>query len=202
MPGRQVLTAAQARTINVDPGYFKDISDSVLLSSRGGARYDRMFLEAFIKPEMGLENWTSRTNYPALNIVPTGAHEMSFYVQKNYGQPTHHLQRYVLRTDGLVAVRAPYQGGEIITKPFKFAGEKLLVNFATSAAGGIRVEVQDAAGRPLPGFALSDAVEQIGNEIERTVSWQAGEDVSALSAQPIRLRFVMKDAELYSFRFR
>lgn len=202
MPGRQVLTAEQARAINVDPGYFRDLSDSVLLSSRGGTRYDRAFLDAFIKPEIGLQNWTSRTNYPALNIVPTGASEMSLYVQKNYGQPTHHLQRYVLRTDGLVAVRAPWQGGELITKPLKFTGKKLWLNFATSAAGGVLVEIQDANGRALPGFALADGVEQIGNEIERTVSWRAGDDVSALAGQTVRLRFVMKDAELYSYRFR
>jgi hypothetical protein len=202
IPGRQVLSEAQARAINVDPGYFKDVSDSVLISSRGGTRYDRTFPEAFIKPEIGLENWTSRTNYPALNIVPTGASKMSLYVQKNYGQPTHHLQRYTLRTDGLVAARAPYAGGELITKPLKFAGKKLWLNFATSAAGGVRVEIQDAAGHPLPGFALADAVEQIGNEIERAVAWRAGEDVSALAGQTVRLRFVMKDAELFSWRFR
>ncbi len=202
MPGRQVLTEAQARAIHVDPGYFKDVSDSVLLSSRGGARIERMFPEAFLKPEIGLENWTSRTNYPALNIVPTGAHEMSFYVQKNYGQPTHHLQRYTLRTDGFAAVRAPYAGGELTTKPLTFAGNRLVLNFATSAAGGIRVEIQDAGGRPLPGYALSDAVELIGNEIERAVAWRGGEDLRALAGQPVRLRFVMKDAELFSFRFR
>jgi hypothetical protein len=54
----------------------------------------------------------------------------------------------------------------------------------------------------LPGFALTDAVEQIGNEIERAVAWRAGEDVSALAGQSVRLRFVMKDAELFSWRFR
>lgn len=202
MPGRQVLTEAQARAINVDPGYFKDCSDSVLLSSRGGARYDRTFLEGFLKPEVGLENWTSRTNYPALNVVPTGPAEMSLYVQKNYGQPTHRLQRYVLRTDGFAAVRAPYRGGELLTKPLRFTGEHLWLNFATSAAGGIRVEVQDAAGKPLPGYALSDSVEQIGNEIERRVSWQGGDNLSKLAGQVIRLRIVMKDAELFALRFR
>ncbi len=201
MPGRQVLTVSQARDINVDPAYFRDCSDSVLLSSRGGTRYDRMFMEALIKPEIGLENWSSRTNYPALNIIPTGSTEMSLYIQKNYGQPTHYLQRYVLRTDGLTAVRAPYQGGELLTKPFKFEGKRLVTNFATSAAGSVRVEIQNIDGQPLPGYSLADAVEQIGNEIERTISWQNGEDVSSLKGKTIRLRFVMKDAELFSFRF-
>ena len=202
MPGRQVLTAVQAERVGVNPGYFRDLSDSVLITTRGGDQYDRQFPEAFLKPELGLENWTSRTNYPALNLVPTGEAEMSLYLQKNYGQSTHHLRRYRLRTDGLVAVRAPWRGGELLTRPLRFSGRRLWINFATSAAGEIRVEIQDEAGRPLPGFALDDSLEQIGNEIAREVTWKNGADLATLAGRPIRLRFVMKDAELYSIQFR
>ena len=46
----------------------------------------------------GPGDWTSRNNYPALNIVPTGENEMSLYVEKGYGQPSHHLRRYTLQT--------------------------------------------------------------------------------------------------------
>ena len=202
MPNRQVLTPEQARAINVDPGYFKDCSDGVLLTSRGGDRYDRTFMEGFINPGIGPENWVSRTNYPALNIVQTGPSTMSLYANQNYGQPTSHLRRYSLRLDGLAAVHAPYSGGEVLTKPLTFAGKELVLNFATSAAGGIRVEIQDASGKPIPGFALADAVETIGNEIERAVRWKAGPDVSSLAGKPLRLRFTMRDARLYSLRFR
>lgn len=201
MPGRQVLTAAQARAIEVNPGYFKDISDSVLITTRGGDRYDRQFPEGFIKPEIGIENWTSRTNYPALNIVPTGESEMSLYVQKSYGQPTHRLHRYRMRTDGLVSARAPWRGGELLTRPLRFEGERLVINFATSAAGGVRVEIQDEAGKPFPGYSLDESVEQIGNEIAREVSWKRGTALGALAGKIVRLRFVMKDADLYSIRF-
>jgi hypothetical protein len=201
-PGRQVITAEQARAINVDPGYFKDCSDGVLLTTRGGDRYDRTFMEGFVNPGIGLENWVSRTNYPALNVVQTGPHEMSFYVNQNYGQPTSHLRRYSLRLDGFAAATAPYAGGELLTKPLTFTGKELVLNFATSAAGGIRVEIQDAAGNPLPGFALADAVETIGNEIDRVVRWKSGTDVSALAGKPVRLRFVMHDARLYALWFR
>ena len=45
---------------------------------------------------------------------------------------------------GFLRSQAPYQGGELVTKPLSFAGKRLMVNFATSAAGGIRVEIQDA----------------------------------------------------------
>jgi hypothetical protein len=202
MPGRQVLTEAQARAIQVDPDYFKDCSDNVLLTSRGGYAYDRTFLEAFIRPDIGPENWTSRTNYPALNVVSTGPHEMSLYVQRRYGQPAHHLRRYALRTDGFASAHAPYAGGEFVTKPLRFTGKSLILNFATSAPGGIRVEIQDASGNPLPGYTLQEAKEMIGNEIERAVSWSSGEEVGPLQGKPIRLRFVMKDANLYAFRFR
>jgi len=202
MPGRQVLTDEQAKAINVDPGYFKDCSDNVLLTSRGGTQYDRTFLEAFVRPGIGLENWTSRTNYPALNVVPTGPNEMSLYVQHGYGQPTHHLRRYALRTDGFASVNAPYQGGELLTKPLRFSGKNLVVNFATSAPGGLRFEVQDQEGKPIPRYALEESIEVIGNEIERVVSWKSGADLSQLAGKAVRLRVVMKDADLYSLRFR
>ncbi len=52
-------------------------------------------------------------------------------------------------------------------KPLDFRRTRLLLNFATSAAGGIRVEVQDADGQPIPGYTLAENVESIGNEIER-----------------------------------
>ncbi|MDA0834500.1 MAG: hypothetical protein O3A29_14575 [Planctomycetota bacterium] len=200
-PGKRVLSETQAKAINVDPGYFNDCSDAIFMTSRGGSHYDRTFMEGFLKPGIGLENWVSRTNYPALNVVPINKHEMSFYVNQNYGQPTAHLRRYSLRTDGFVAATAPYTGGELITKPFIFSGNELELNFATSAAGSIRVEIQTVDGQPIEGFSADDAVETIGNEIDRTVHWNSGSDVSSLAAKPVRLRFVMHDAELFSFRF-
>jgi hypothetical protein len=201
MPGRQVLTAEQAKAVGVDPRYFKDCSDGVLITTRGGDRYDRTFMEGFLAPGIGAENWVSRTNYPALNVVLTGPNEMSLYANQNYGQPTSHLRRYSLRLDGFSAAVAPYAGGELLTKPLTFSGKELALNFATSAAGGIRIEIQDAAGKPLPGFALADAVETIGNETDRVVRWKAGGDVSALAGKVVRLRFVMKDAKLFAFQF-
>lgn len=207
MPGRQVLTAEQAKKINVDPKYFGDISDAVLLTTRGGSEYKRTFMESFIRPGLGIENWVSRTNYPALGIVPTGDDQLSVYVQKNYGQPTARLDRYTLRPDGFISVHAPYAGGEMVTKPLTFKAEdakdprQLALNFATSAAGSVRVEIQDADGKPIEGYALADCEELIGDDLARTVSWKGGSDLSALADQPIRLRFVMHDADLYAIQF-
>lgn len=200
MPGRVAITEEQAKAIGVDPRYFHDLSDAVLLTTRGGNSYDRAFMEAFLAPGVGAENWTSRTNYPARNIVQTGPDEMSLYVNQNYGQPTAHMRRYSLRLDGLAAVHADYDGGEMATKPLLFQGSKLLLNFATSAAGSLKVELQTPDGRPIPGFALEDCAEMIGNEIERAAEF-AGGGLEKLNGQPVRLRFVMKDAELFAIRF-
>jgi hypothetical protein len=201
VPGRQAISAEEAKAIGVSPGYYKDVSDAVLMTTRGGAVYDRTFLSSFVRPGIGARNWVSRTNYPALGIVQTGPTEMSLYVNQDYAQPTAHLRRYSLRLDGFASVRAPYEGGELVTKPLTFAGDRLLLNFSTSAVGGIRVEVQDAAGKAIPGFMLADSVETIGNEIERAVRWKSGASVGRLAGRPVRLRFVMKDADLFALRF-
>lgn len=74
-------------------------------------------------------------------------------------------------------------------------------NFATSAAGPIRTEIQDAAGQPISGFAAGDCGEVVGNEIERVIRWKSATDVSSLAGKTVRLRFVIKDADLYALRF-
>jgi hypothetical protein len=200
MQGRRAITAEEAESIHVNQRYFNDTSDAVFMTSRGGGVYDRTFMEAFVAPGVGAENWTSRTNYPALNVVQTGPHEMSLYVNQNYGQPTSHLRRYSLRLDGFASVNADYDGGEMRTKPLRFQGSKLLLNFATSAAGGVKVELQRPDGTPIRGFTLADCQELIGNDIERAVTF-AGGNLRRLAGQAVRLRFVMKDADLYALRF-
>ncbi len=202
MPHRQVLTEEQARNLHVDPRYFRDCSDAVLMSSRGGNRYFRTFMEGFVRPGIGLDNWVSRSNYPALNIVPTGPEEMSLYLNQDYAQPTAHLHRYSLRTDGFVSVNAPYSGGTLTTRPFRFHGDTLFLNFSTSAAGYILVEILDEQGTPIPGYTKEEARELIGNEIDKAVPWPGDQTLSPLRGRTIRLRFFMKDADLYSFRFK
>ncbi len=202
MPGRQVISEEEAKTLNVNPKYFKDCSDAVLMTSRGGNKYDRTFMESFIRPGIGLKNWVSRSNYPALNIVRTGNEKMSVYVNQDYAQPTAHLHRYELRLDGFVSVNATYKGGEMITKPIRFNGEKLVINFSTSAAGYVKVEILDIEGDKIDGFELENSIETIGNEIEKVVSWKENPGLKKLNNKPVRLRFVMKDADLYSIRFK
>ena len=199
MPGRKVLTTKQAEKLGVSPSYFNDCSDVVLLSSRGGNSYQRNFMESFLRPAIGLENWVSRSNYPALNIVQTSEQEMSFYVNQNYAQPSSNLHRYRLRIDGISSLYSGYKGGEIITKPFVFKGSELSMNYSTSAAGGIRVEILDDAGAVHQGYSKNECIEAIGNYIDGKIKWIDHENLNELAGKPIRLRIFLKDANLYSF---
>ena len=115
---------------------------------------------------------------------------------------TTHLRRYSMRLDGFASIYAPYQSGSMTTRPLIFKGRKLLLNFATSAPGYVKVEIQNTEGKPISGYSLKDAEELIGNYIEHPASWRHGTDVSSLSGRPVRLHFVMKDANLYSLQFR
>jgi hypothetical protein len=196
LPGRQVLTESEAKAIGVDPGYFKDCSDAVLMSSRGGTSMDRTFMEAFLRPGLGMKNWVSRSNYPALNLVATGEDQLSFYVVRDYGQPSIHLQRYTLRLDGFASLHAGYQGGTMLTKPFTFSGSKLEVNFSTSAPGGLRFWLED-----LSGAILAESAELVGDLTSKVVNWKGLDTLAAWAAKPVRLRVALKDADLYALRF-
>jgi hypothetical protein len=201
VPNRQAISDEEAAALHVAKGYHKDLSDAVLMTTRGSSVYDRTFLSSFIRPGIGARNWVSRTNYPALGILQTGPTEISIYTNQDNAQPTAHLHRYSLRLDGFASVRADYGGGELITKPLRFTGERLDLNFSTSAVGSIRVEIQNAGGQPIPGFTAADCLEVIGNEIDRTVRWKSGSDLKTLAGKTVRLRFVLTDADLFALRF-
>ena len=88
-----------------------------------------------------------------------------------------------------------------MTKPVTFKGRHLEINYSTSAAGQVRVELQDTDLKPLPGFALDDCEPIWGDHIARVVRWKGSDGLSAHAGKPVRLRFEMSDADLFSIRF-
>ncbi len=205
MEARRALTEEQAQQIEVNPltGGANDCSDGVLQTTRAGStRFDRTFREAFVRPGIGPNNWVSRTNYPACGIVQTGPAELSIYVQRDTGLASAHLERCTLRIDGFASLYAGFAGGECVTRPFRFAGKRLEINCSTSAAGGLRIELQQADGTPLPGYSLEECDEIFTDEIARTVTWKGSPDVAPLAGQPIRMRIQLRDADLYAIQFK
>jgi hypothetical protein len=197
LPTRFAFGKIKGQSIYREDGSMENVgsTDIMFMSSRAGENsYARLFKEAFIRPGMKQENWDNRANYLALNVVPTGTEEMSIYNKNG--------DRYILRTDGFVSVHATHNAGELITKLLIFNGRELVLNLSTSVAGYIKVEMQKHNGEPLPGFTLRDCIPIVDNAIERVVSWKKGSDVSKYIGLPVRIRFQLKESDLFSFKFR
>ena len=181
--------------------FGKGVNDIVFLSSRDGIHFDRTFVEAFVRPGLDQGNWHERSLYMERGILQTSPTELSMYAMENWRLPSVHIRRLTLRPDGFVSVQAPYAVGEFLTKPLRFSGKQLRVNYSTSAVGSVRVEIQDAGGKAIPGFERENCVEIYGDKLDGPVAWKSSGDVSSLAGRPVRLRFVMSDADLYAFRF-
>ncbi|CAL1519378.1 hypothetical protein [Chitinophaga sp. MM2321] len=183
------------------------LTEGLFMTSRDGVTFNR-WNEAFLRP--GIERpgtwnygqqfigWTMVETKSALEGAPD---ELSFYATESCwtGNSTL-LRRFTMRMDGFVSITAPLSGGELVTKPVTFKGTHLSLNVSTSAAGSVRIELQDEQGKPIPGFTLEDSQELYGDNLDKKVYWKNGSDISSLQGLPVRIRFILKDAALFSFR--
>jgi len=181
--------------------------EGLFMTSRDG-RVFRRWDEALIRPGLNKDRWGNRSNYIWLGLVetqsdlPGAGNELSLYTNERYCRgPGAKTRRYTYRIDGFVSVNAPLSGGKVLTKPFIFKGTNLFLNLSTSVAGSVQVEVQDAEGRPIPDFSIADCPEIYTDAIDHGVTWKKRADLTRLQGRPIRLLFILKDADLYAFRF-
>lgn len=105
------------------------------------------------------------------------------------------------RLDGFVSADADHKGGWLKTPPVTFQGTRLRLNIDTGSAGAAFVELQDADGKPIPGFTLADCEEIGGNFIDQCVYWKGKADVSVLAGKPVCVHIRMKRAKLYALQF-
>lgn len=197
--------------------------DTRFAASRDGITWKRYDYRAFVGLGMKGE-FDSRRIYMVYGIVPA-RNERELYMYYLGTSDTHGwnrddrnnrlltaaglaptqpsaISRVVLRRDGFVSVRAAYEGGEFTTPLLRFSGVKLLLNVDTGASGELRVEILDPAGKPIPGYGLDDCdIVHTTNEVNRPVRWKGEANVASLAGQPVRLRFVMRDVDLYAFQF-
>lgn len=184
------------------------VTDSALITSRDGLHF-RQANDVFLPPGLRTKhNWTYGDNFIAKHVVETDSprddmpRELSLYTSESYQTgKTSRIRRYTLRIDGFCSIHAKSQPGELVTKPLVFSGKTLSLNMGTSAAGFVKVEFCDSSGKPIPGYTLDDCDIIYGDSLDRTVSWNGNEDVSSLVGKPTVLRFVLKEADLYSLVF-
>ncbi|MGC9349710.1 MAG: hypothetical protein ACP5JG_16345 [Anaerolineae bacterium] len=184
------------------------LTEGLFMVSRDGRHFVR-WDEAIIPPGANPERWHNRSNYIWWGLVRTesaiwGAPpELSLYTNEHYYKADGaRIRRYTYRQDGFVSVRADFDGGEVITKPLIFRGRYLSLNVATAAAGEVRVELQRPDGRPFDGYALKDSHPFYGDALDHTVTWAQGPDVGPLAGHSVRVRCVLRDANLYALQFK
>jgi hypothetical protein len=178
-------------------------TEPTFMASRDGRKF-RRYPEAVIPTTAPADRDGNRSNYMAWGLVqlPGSKHELSVFAKEAYYTgPGSRIRRFAYRLDGFVALRAENAGGEALTRPVRFAGKSLVLNYRTRPGGSVRVELRAEDGAPIRGFAAADARALQGDETAAPAAWSGGTDVAALAGRPIRLRFLLQDAELYSFRF-
>jgi len=191
----------QERTF--DPNHGKPgVNDALFMVSRDGVHWAR-YAEAWVRPGLDELNWTDRNNYPTWGIVRTCPTEWSMYVSEHYRHPgtPGQLRRLSVRPHGFVSIRADFGGGEFVTRPLTFSGNEFRLNYSTSAAGSIQIEIQDPEGIPVPGFGSADMDPPFGDQLDARVGWRGPAHLADLAHRPIRIRFVLKDADVFAFRF-
>ena len=103
------------------------------------------------------------------------------------------------RLDGFVSLDAGTDGGVVETVPLNVPAGQLEIN-ADAVSGDVRVEVFTADGQVQTGFS-ADACQPIeGDSVRHRVRWT--EKTLSQAQQPLRLRFLIENANLYAFRLK
>ena len=97
--------------------------------------------------------------------------------------------------DGFVSYHAAVEPRKLVTRPIVFEGDELLVNFATSAYGYLRIAVRGEDGETAVSHEL------FGDAVDRLVGFEKG-DLARLSGKPVTLTFEISDGDVYAYRFR
>ena len=103
-----------------------------------------------------------------------------------------------LRPDGFVSIEGD-NNGVILTKPFDLKGEDVYIN-ANASWGEIYVEILDAeSSRPIPGFWVPAEKPPpfTGDSTRAKIAWKHPHDL--VFEKPVRLRFYIHNASLFSF---
>jgi len=173
-----------------------DRVEPVLMTSRDGVHFKR-WNEPVIPETAPKDRKGNRSNYMAWGMLqlPGNPNEISVYATENYKSTTPgRLRRSTYRVDGFVALRGDRNGGSVLTKSLHYKGDQLLLNYLVHDGGSLRVEAIDEKGR-----LIGRSVPLKGDAYDQPVKW---EKQPRLSEGTVKLRFNIKNADLYSMRFK
>ena len=189
--------------------------DVQLASSRDLAHWSRPVRAPVIAP--GAPGaWDAGTHYTASNILVEDDRILMYYAAFNNGhgggdtkdprrgKNIGHSGLATWRRDGWVSIsnvstEGLGEAGQVVTKPIVLDGHTLHVNALVRDKGSVKVEVLADDGSAIAGYTAADAVPITGDQLKATISWAGGKSISDLSKKTIKLRFLVANADLYSY---
>lgn len=172
--------------------------------SRDGFHWTRPDRKPFIPVSEHYGDWNWANVQSAGGVMLVVGDQLYFYVMGWAGVPgtvrpgIGSVGLATLRRDGFASMDAGSEGGELTTRKVQFSGSRLFIN-ADARQGEVRAEVIDASGKPLRGFSMNECVPIKGDQTITAVRWKSGKDLAAASGKPVRIRFQLHNARLYSF---
>lgn len=189
-----------------------------LIYSRDGLNWHRMPDRDTVL-DVGPDGSWDRTNQSAATGAPIVVGNRMYmyyggdrryhgpYPGADLGQTIGQIGLGTLRLDGFVSMNATPSGGVLTTRPLLLECDRgedtpihLHVNLE-SDNGHCRIELLDEAGNPIPGHTQEDADDLVADSVKAMATWNGESNVGELVARPVRLRFHLQNARLYSFRF-
>jgi hypothetical protein len=169
--------------------------EPIFMTSRDGVTFLR-YADAVIPRTAPKDRNHNRSNYMVWGMLqlPGKPGEISVYGTENYYERTPgRLRRFVYRVDGFVALRGAADGGRVTTRLLSGSGDHLVLNYVVQPEGSLTVDALNDAGD-----VIGKSKPLSGDFVQAQVEWEQQPD---LSKGPVRLRFRIKNADVYSLRF-
>ncbi|MBM79832.1 MAG: hypothetical protein CMJ78_04475 [Planctomycetaceae bacterium] len=169
--------------------------EPIFMASRDGVHFKR-YKDAVVPRTAPKDRNHNRSNYMTWGMfqLPGKSKEIAVYATENYYERTPgRIRRFTYRVDGFVALRSGTNGGSVLTKPLKYKGQQLRLNYVVNNGGQLTVKLYDAKGQQ-----IGQSKPITGDAVDAVVDWQ---QAPKLSNGTVQLRFELSNADLYSMRF-
>ena len=172
--------------------------------SRDGFHWDRPTHEPFIPLSSRKGDWNWGNVQSAGGCCLVVGDKLYFYVSGragvngSAGSGVCTTGLAVLRRDGFASMDAGEKTETLTTRPLVFKCKHLFIN-SDAAGGQVRVAVLQADGKPLDLHAHHRCIPVTTDRTIQPVRWAEAFDLSAVAAKPVRFRFHVTNAKLYSF---
>ncbi len=165
-------------------------------------------------------DWDGGHTWMLPSIIPVGDWLYMYYVGSSRSWRYRYPENFKgigmarIRRDRFMGQYAGNKGGWLLSREVKVTGDRLVINiapehraFSRDQHGHVKVELFDRSSgpyndnRPIEGFGQDDCDRIRSNAVDYVVTWNGSADLSVLKGKDVYIRFYLKNAHLFGFRF-